>query len=93
MKVRIERPYPQVTVYVRPWCGSVMRVKRWLDQRQIPYTEIDISKDRMWDEATYQAAMTPVSLFQDVYENRPDQREALAELYGENVVERAMNVG
>ncbi|EFW90969.1 malate synthase [Haladaptatus paucihalophilus DX253] len=55
--------------------------------------EIDISKDRMWDEATYQAAMTPVSLFQDVYENRPDQREALAELYGENVVERAMNVG
>ncbi|WP_423745726.1 malate synthase AceB (plasmid) [Haladaptatus sp. SPP-AMP-3] len=55
--------------------------------------EIDVSKDRMWDEATYQAAMTPVSLFQDVYENRPDQREALAELYGENVVERAMNVG
>ncbi|ODR82130.1 malate synthase [Haladaptatus sp. W1] len=55
--------------------------------------EIDISKDRMWDEATYQAAMTPVSLFQDVYENRPDQREALAELYGESVVERAMNVG
>jgi mycoredoxin len=45
MKVRIERPYPQVTMYVRPWCGSVMRVKRWLDQRRIPYTEIDISKD------------------------------------------------
>lgn len=56
-------------------------------------TEIDIEKDRMWDEATYQAAMTPVSLFQDVYENRPDQREALAELYGEDVVERATNVG
>ncbi len=45
MKARTERPYPQVTVYVRPWCGSAMRVKRWLDQRQIPYTEIDISKD------------------------------------------------
>jgi bifunctional (S)-malyl-CoA lyase/thioesterase len=56
-------------------------------------TELEIEKDRMWDEATYQAAMTPVSLFQDVYENRPDQREALAELYGEDVVERAMNVG
>jgi bifunctional (S)-malyl-CoA lyase/thioesterase len=56
-------------------------------------TEIDIEKDRMWDEATYQAAMTPVSLFQDVYENRPDQREALADLYGEGVVERATNVG
>jgi len=36
---------PQVTVYTRPWCGSVMRVKRWLDNRGIPYTEIDISKD------------------------------------------------
>jgi mycoredoxin len=38
-------PYPQITVYTRPWCGSVMRVKRWLDQRRIPYTEIDISQD------------------------------------------------
>ncbi|WP_440010030.1 malate synthase AceB [Halomicrococcus sp. SG-WS-1] len=55
--------------------------------------EIDITKDRMWDEATYQAAMTPISLFQDVYENRSDQHEALAELYGEDVVQRAMNVG
>jgi mycoredoxin len=37
---------PQVTIYIRPWCGSVMRVKRWLDQRGIPYAEIDISKDQ-----------------------------------------------
>lgn len=37
---------PQVTIYTRPWCGSVMRVKRWLDNRGIPYTEIDISKDQ-----------------------------------------------
>jgi bifunctional (S)-malyl-CoA lyase/thioesterase len=55
--------------------------------------EVDLSKDRMWDEATYQAAMTPVSLFQDVYANRPDQHEDLAEMYSEDVVERAMNVG
>ncbi|WP_458209119.1 malate synthase AceB [Haladaptatus sp. NG-SE-30] len=55
--------------------------------------EIEINKDRMWDEATYQAAMTPITLFQDVYENRPDQHEDLAELYSEDVVERAMNVG
>jgi bifunctional (S)-malyl-CoA lyase/thioesterase len=47
----------------------------------------------MWDEATYQAMMTPVALFQDVYENRPDQHDALAELYSADVVERAMNVG
>lgn len=41
----MSKTYPQITVYVRPWCGSVMRVKRWLDQRGIPYTEIDITKD------------------------------------------------
>ncbi len=38
--------YPQITIYTRPWCGGVMRVKRWLDQRDIPYTEIDISQDQ-----------------------------------------------
>ena len=55
--------------------------------------EVDISSDRMWDEATYQALMTPIALFQDVYENRPDQHDDLAELYGESVVERTMGVG
>jgi len=54
---------------------------------------VSIQTDRMWDEATYQAAMTPISLFQDVYENRPDQHEELAEMYGASVVERAMAVG
>ncbi len=39
------KPYPQITIYTRPWCGSAMRVKRWLDQRGIPYIEIDISRD------------------------------------------------
>ncbi|WP_416840317.1 malate synthase AceB [Haloferax sp. DFSO52] len=56
-------------------------------------TELSIAKDRMWDEATYQAAMTPISLFQDVYENRPDQHDELNERYGANVVERAIEVG
>ncbi|MDQ2051800.1 malate synthase AceB [Natronolimnohabitans sp. A-GB9] len=55
--------------------------------------EVDISNDRMWDEATYQAAQTPITLFQDVYENRPDQHEKLAEIYGEDLVERALVVG
>jgi mycoredoxin len=41
----MEKPFPQITMYIRPWCGSVMRVKRWLDRQGIPYTEIDISKD------------------------------------------------
>ena len=55
--------------------------------------EVDISADRMWDEATYQALKTPITLFQDVYQHRPDQHEELADLYGEETVERAMNVG
>jgi mycoredoxin len=41
----MEKPVPQITMYIRPWCGSVMRVKRWLDQREIPYAEVDITKD------------------------------------------------
>ena len=55
--------------------------------------EISVNKDRMWDEATYQAAQTPISLFQDVYENRPDQHAELEERYGEEIVERTMAVG
>ncbi|WP_222914122.1 malate synthase AceB [Natrinema sp. SYSU A 869] len=55
--------------------------------------EVSISNDRMWDEATYQAAQTPINLFQDVYENRPDQHEDLEEMYGEDIVDRAMIVG
>jgi len=54
---------------------------------------VDIEKDRMWDEATYQAAQTPITLFQDVYEHRPDQHDELEDRYGESVVERAVNVG
>ncbi|MFQ3320253.1 MAG: bifunctional (S)-malyl-CoA lyase/thioesterase [Natronomonas sp.] len=60
---------------------------------RIDGVEVDIAKDRMWDEATYQALQTPITLFQDVYENRPDQHDDLAELYSEDVVERAMEVG
>ncbi|WP_411964551.1 malate synthase AceB [Haloferax sp. YSMS24] len=60
---------------------------------RIGETEVEISTDRMWDEATYQAAMTPINLFQDVYENRPDQHDELEERYGAGVVERAVEVG
>ena len=42
----MDKPHPQITLYIRPWCGSVTRAKRWLDGRGIPYTEIDITKDR-----------------------------------------------
>lgn len=39
------KAYSEITVFTRPWCGSAMRVKRWLEGRGIPYTEVDITKD------------------------------------------------
>ena len=60
---------------------------------RIDGVEVDLATDRMWDEATYQAATTPIDLFKDVYENRPDQHEELADMYGQDVVERAMAIG
>ena len=42
----MSRTVPQITLYTREWCGHSMMVKRWLDQRRIPYTEIDITDDR-----------------------------------------------
>ena len=60
---------------------------------KIDDVEVDIATDRMWDEATYQAAQTPIKLFQDVYDHRPDQHDELVEMYGSEVVERATQVG
>jgi len=55
--------------------------------------EVDVTRDRMWDEATYQAAQTPIKLFQEVYEARPDQRKDLEDRYGEDLVDRAVQIG
>jgi mycoredoxin len=37
--------YPEITLYTRPWCGAVLRVKHFLDSRGIPYTEVDLTRD------------------------------------------------
>ena len=39
------KAFPEITIFTRPWCGGVLRVKRWLDRRGIPYTEVDITQD------------------------------------------------
>jgi mycoredoxin len=44
-RFKMTNPYPQITMYIRPWCGAAARAKNWLDRREIPYTEIDITKD------------------------------------------------
>lgn len=53
--------------------------------------EVEVTQGRMWDEAVYQAVQTPIGLFQEVYEARPDQRDELEEMYGEGIVERALS--
>jgi bifunctional (S)-malyl-CoA lyase/thioesterase len=55
--------------------------------------EVDVELTQMWDEAVYQTRTTPVRLFQDVYQNRPDQHEELTAMYGERVIQRANAVG
>jgi mycoredoxin len=37
--------YPDIMIYSRRWCGASMRVTRFLDERDIPYVEIDITQD------------------------------------------------
>jgi mycoredoxin len=76
----MDKPYPQITIYTRPWCGNVARVKRWLDQREIPYTEIDISKDpdsaRRVEQLNAGYQSTPTILFDGVHvATEPTNRE------------------
>ena len=78
--------YPQITVYARPWCGASMRVKRWLDQKGIPYTEIDISADR--EAARYVEGLNggyqsvPTLLFDGVHMATEPRTEDLERLLG-----------
>jgi mycoredoxin len=34
-----------VTLYSAPWCGYCRVTKRFLDEQQVPYIEIDIDQD------------------------------------------------
>jgi len=67
----MDKSHPQITIYSRPWCGSVLRVKRWLDRQGIAYTEIDISRDpeaaRYVEELNGGYQSVPTILFDGVY--------------------------
>lgn len=36
---------PQIVVYSTTWCGDCRRSKRWLNDNNIPFTEIDVEQD------------------------------------------------
>ena len=78
------RAYPEITLYTRPWCGSVLRVKRWLDERGIPYTEIDCSHDlaaiRRLEELNNGYQSVPTILFDGVYVATEPSTEQLERL-------------
>jgi mycoredoxin len=67
----VAKPYPQITIYSRPWCGSSMQVKRWLNERGIPYTDIDITRDRaaarLVEELNHGYQSVPTILFDGVH--------------------------
>ena len=79
--------YPQITIYTRPWCGSVMRVKRWLDQRDVPYTEIDVSQDeqaaRIVEQLNNGNQSVPTLLFDGVHVATEPSTDQLEELLAE----------
>ena len=80
----MRRTYPEITLYIRPWCGSVLRVKRWLDQRGIAYTEFDVSREpeaaRRVEELNNGYQSVPTILFDGVHvatEPSPQELERL----------------
>jgi len=78
--------YPQILIYTRPWCGSVMRVKRWLDQRNIPYTEIDVRQNeqaaRRVEQLNNGSRSVPTILFDGVHVATEPSTDELEQLLG-----------
>jgi arsenate reductase-like glutaredoxin family protein len=42
----VVRPAADVVIYCTPWCGDCRRARAWLQEHQVAYVEVDISKDR-----------------------------------------------
>jgi mycoredoxin len=40
-----ESDAPTIVMYCRTWCGDCARARRWLDEREIPYVEVDVEAD------------------------------------------------
>jgi len=79
----------QITVYIRPWCGSAMRVKRWFDEKGIPYTEIDISRDptaaRYVEELNRGYQSVPTIVRDGVHVATEPSTQELEQLFGDNL--------
>ncbi len=45
-----------VIMYMTRWCGFCVRTKRYLDAREIPYTEVDVDDHPEFDERIMRAS-------------------------------------
>ena len=45
MQPETNQTWPRVVMYSTTWCGDCRRSKRFLDQRGVPYEEINIDED------------------------------------------------
>jgi len=36
---------PDLVMYCRTWCGDCRRARAWLNERGIPYVEVDVESD------------------------------------------------
>lgn len=40
----VELPHGGIVMYCTPWCPDCKRARRWLGERNLPYTEVDITR-------------------------------------------------
>jgi len=52
-ETRDDHTQPELVMYCTPWCPDCRRAREWLDRHDIPYREVDVSRD---DDARRRAA-------------------------------------
>ena len=73
----------QVTVYSKPDCMQCNFTKKWLKERNIPYTELNVKEDEAAlskiKEMGYQAVPVIVTEIENWYGFQPDKLAKLVE--------------
>lgn len=61
---------PKITIYSAPWCAFCHMAKRYLDDKKVTYTDIDVEKDpagaRAIVEKTGQAGIPVIQIGDEV---------------------------
>ena len=77
---------PNITVYGADWCGDCRRSKRFLTEKNIPFTWVDIDQDQAGEalvlEKNNGKRIIPTILFEDGTFLAEPSDEALADKLG-----------